>query len=514
MKDERMVLMAGEWRASRAVGHFQVENPSTGAVLPAVFPVSAPEEVWRMVAAAGEAAGVLRDLPGTQIAAFLEDFASAIEQRAEELVETAHVETGLPRSPRLKDVELPRTTDQLRQAAAAARSGSWRKVEMDAARKIYSWNAPLGGAVVVLGPNNFPFAFNSAGGGDFAAALVAQNPVIAKANTGHPDTTRLFAELAHRCAQAHLLPPATIQLCYRIPQATGLELVAHPGVGATAFTGSKEAGLALKRAADATGKPIYLEMSSINPVVVLAGALRERGDAIAREFFASCTMGAGQFCTNPGLVILPESPDGRRFLEVAVRAFAQGQPGVLLNRGVRDNLGSAVATLRKHGARLLCGGGPVEGAGFRFQNTLLQVSGEQFLAAPAALQTEAFGPVSLVVCATDTEQVIEVLARLEGNLTGTIYADTQGADAAEYRQVEPHLRAKVGRLINDRMPTGVAVSPAMNHGGPFPATGHPGFTAVGLPASVARFAALHCYDNVPAERLPEPLRSRVSGDRR
>lgn len=500
------VLIAGQWRASQAAGTFQADNPTRGEALSEIYPVSSREEVLEAIRAGSEAAEALRTTPGEKMAQFLEAFAAAIEERRAELVELAHAETGLPRSPRLNDVELPRTTDQLRQAAAAAREGSWRQPIRDDAKKIYSLRAPLGGPVVVMGPNNFPFAFNSAAGGDFAAALAAHNPVIAKANTSHPGTTRLLAELAHAAARATDLHPATVQLLYRTPRDVGYELVSHPLVGALGFTGSKHAGLQLKAAADKAGKPAYLEMSSVNPLVIMEGALQERGDAIADEFFGSCTMGAGQFCTNPGFVILPDTEAGKQFVEAAVARFTAGVPGVLLGRGGREALVEAVKTLRKHGAELLCGGEPVEDPGYRFANTLLRISGAEFLKHPEELQTEAFGAVALLVVSKDAVQTVEILRHMEGNLTGTVYSDTQGSDDAEYAVIEPALRQRVGRLINDRMPTGVAVSPAMNHGGPYPATGHPGFTAVGIPTSIVRFTALHCYDNVRPERLPAELK--------
>ena len=154
----------------------------------------------------------------------------------------------------------------------------------------------------------------------------------------------------------------------------------------------------------------------------------------------------------------------------------------------------------------MCGGAPAPGPAVRFQNTILLVEGARFLKSPAELQTEAFGPVALLVLSQDTRQTIAILRELEGNLTGAIYSDTQGSDDKNYAVIEPVLRQKVGRLLNDKMPTGVAVSPAMNHGGPFPATGHAGFTAVGLPASIARFTALHCYDAVRPNRLPACFR--------
>ena len=504
--DVSKVLVAGQWRESQTSSFFQAEAPSTGEMLPTQYPVSPREEVMEALRAGAAAAGELRGAEPEKVAKFLETCATGIEQRAAELVEMAHAETALPKTPRLKDVELPRTTDQLRQAARAARDGSWQRPIRDEARKIYSIFAPLGGPVVVMGPNNFPFAFNSAAGGDFAAAIAARSPVIAKANTSHPGTTRLLAEVAFEAARDCHLPESIIQLIYRTPRETGLELVAHPLVGATAFTGSREAGLPLKAAADRAGKPIYLEMSSINPVVILEYALRERSESIANEFFVSCTAGAGQFCTKPGLIILPGTDLGQMFIETARRKFEGAAPGILLGRGVREGLTKAVGVLCQSGAEIVCGDGPLPGPATRFANTILKVSAGTFLRHPQELQTEAFGPVSLLILCRDVEEMMAVTKNIAGSLTGTIYAHGGGADDEAYSFIEPQLRARVGRLLNDKMPTGVAVSPAMNHGGPFPATGHPGFTAVGLPASIQRFTVLQCYDNVLSHRLPPSLR--------
>jgi len=501
------VLIAGEWRASKASDFIQAENPATGEPLPQKYPVSTRDEVVEAVHAGAEAAETLRDVDPKKMAQFLEACAAGIEQRATELVDIANAETGLPKSPRLKDVELPRTTDQLRQAARVARDGSWERPVRDDARKIYSIHAPLGGPVVVMGPNNFPFAYNSAAGGDFAAAIVARNPVIAKANPGHPGTTQILAEIALEAARACGLPLSTVQLIYHTPPDAGFALVSHSLVGATAFTGSREAGLKLKAAADAAGKPIFLEMSSINPVVILEGALLERCDTIADEFFGSCTAAAGQMCTNPGLILLQEGESGRRFLEASKKKFAAAPAGVLLGRGVRERLTQSVQRLRQSGAQLVCGGEPLPGPSVRYENTLLSVSGASFLTHSQELQTEAFGPASLLVTCASVGEIAAVIKSISGQLTGSIYSRTDGADDAAYGAIEPLLRTRVGRLLNDKMPTGVAVSPAMNHGGPYPATGHPGYTAVGLPAAVQRFTALHCYDNIPPRRLPTALKA-------
>ena len=429
------VWIAGKWRQSRSTGSFQAENPAVGAPLPQTYPVSSWDEALEALEAGSAAAEILESTSGAQIAGFLEAYASEIEASADALAERANAETGLPVAPRLRNVELPRTVDQLRQAAAAVRDETWRRPIHDEARNIHSTFAPLGGPVIVMGPNNFPFAFNSISGGDFAAALVAHNPVIAKANPAHPGTTKLFAEAAQRALEKSGLPAATVQLIYHLANEDGLKLVGHPLTGATAFTGSRNAGMKLKAAADAAGKLIYLEMSSVNPVVVLAAALRERGAAIAEEFFTSCTMGAGQFCTNPGLVIVPDTPESQTFVETAKQRFEAATPGVLLARGVLNNAKDGVQRLLKSGAKLLCGGEPAPGPAYRFQNTLLTVTGDEFLKHPHELQTEVFGPSSLIVISRDTPQTAAILGILEGSLTGTIYFD--GEDAEDYAALEP-----------------------------------------------------------------------------
>lgn len=503
------VLLNGSWRSScNPEGTFNAINPATREALPETYPISGKEDVELALTAAQQAVGELSSLAPEVIAHFLETFAGEIEERSHILVQTAQAETGLPATPRLAEVELPRTTNQLRQAAAAALDRSWCRPTIDTAANIRSKYAPMGGAVVVFGPNNFPIAFNSVSGGDFAAAIAAGNPVIAKANTGHPGTSRILADAAFTALRKSNAPPCLVQMVYRLKPEDGLRLVSHPLIGATAFTGSKVAGLRLKKAAENAGKPIYLEMSSLNPVVILPGALEERSETIAREFYDSCTLGSGQFCTNPGLVLLLEGGGSEAFIDSCQGYFHNGPTGVLLGDQVLSDVIAAVNTLRLHGAALITGGQLVEGSSYCYANTLLRVSGRTFLRSPAPLQTEAFGPVSLIVSARDLPQLIEITERLEGSLTGCIYSHTKGADDLLYDQIAPTMRSRVGRLLNDKMPTGVAVSPAMNHGGPYPATSHPGFTAVGIPASMLRFAALHCYDNVRFHRLPLELQDR------
>ena len=506
MSNLQPVLIDGVWRQADVEGTFEPKNPATKEATGEVYPVSSLQDVEEAIEAAAKAAEQIAEVGDEIVASFLERFAERIQARADELVAMANAESGLPASPRLADIELPRTTDQLRQAAAAVRDRSWTMPTIDTASNIRSLFGPLGGAVAVFGPNNFPFAFNSVAGGDFAAAIAAGNPVIGKGNSSHPGTTRLLAEEAHGATQDTGMPAATVQLIYRTSHAVGAQLVSHPKIGATGYTGSRGAGLVLKEAADKAGKPIYLELSSINPVVILPGALAERGVDIAEEFASSCLMGTGQFCTNPGVLLLLKGESTDAFLSAVGASFAAAPVGTLLTEAVENSMERSIEVLTGAGAEVLQGGARGGGNGFSFQNTFLQVDGATFIAQPEALQEEAFGNESLAVVADDMDQAVEVTRHFEGNLTGCIYSDTAGEDESHYRRIEPILRKKVGRLLNDKMPTGVAVVPSMNHGGPFPATGHPGFTAVGLPASIPRFAMLECYDNVREHRLPTELR--------
>jgi alpha-ketoglutaric semialdehyde dehydrogenase len=501
----QLVLIDGRWRPAHASGTFQAIDPATGGPLPEIYPVSTWEDIEAALAAGRKAAPELAARGPEAVAGFLEGFADRIERRKADLVAAAHLETALPAEPRLGSVELPRTLDQLRKAAAACRDRAWCRATIDTKADIRSMYGPLGGPVVVMGPNNFPYAYNAAGGGDFASALAAGNPVIAKAHPGHPTTTRILAEEARTAVESAGLPPATVQLLYHFAPEDGLRLAGHPDVGATAFTGSRPSGLALKKAADESGRPIYLEMSSANPVFVLPGALEERAAGIAVELFQSCTLAAGQMCTKPGLVVVPDGPAARVFVAKVRESFEGSAPMVLLGPRVLEGLRDAAARLAGGGAECLAGGRDLSGRGIRFSPTLFALSGALFLQDPAAFQVESFGTLSVIVVARDTDEMRSIADRLDGHLTGSVYSHSGGKDDGGYDAIAPVLRTKVGRLLNDRMPTGVAVSPAMNHGGPYPATGHPGFTAVGFPAAIIRFAALRCYDHVRTDRLPPEL---------
>ena len=499
------VLINGQWRDAQSTGSFSAFNPNTRQQLPETYPVSSWEDCDAAIEAASDAFCQLRSMDRSSISLFLETFASEIELRAEELVEMAFTETGLARSPRLADVELPRTTNQLRLAATAAANGSWALPTLDTQANIRSVYAGLG-PVVVFGPNNFPFAFGSVSGGDFAAAIAAGNPVIGKANSSHPGTTRIFAEAAAVAAEKSNVPPAIVQLIYRTSHADCERLVSDSRIGGTGYTGSRGAGLKLKQAADAAGKPIYLELSSVNPVVMLPGALEERGQDLVDEFVGSSLMGTGQFCTNPGVIFIPDDENGASFSQGVREKFDNTPAGTLLSEGTEKALNESIRFLESEGATRLTSAVTSDPEKFSCNNALLAVGVQDFIAKPEQMQTEAFGNAALLVTYSSGEQLVAAIDALEGNLTGCIYSDNGGKDDELYHRIAPHLSQKVGRLLNDKMPTGVAVSSAMNHGGPFPATGHPGHSAVGIPGTIRRFAMLQCFDNVRQDRLPPLLR--------
>jgi len=507
-KATEKIWIGGAWRQADASDTFEAFNPATGEPVGGAYPVSNWSDCDQALEAAAEAFENMQALGGDQLADFLDAYAERIESRTEALVEMASQETALAVEPRLRDVELPRTTKQLRQAASEARSQRWRRPVIDKDANIRSWHEPIG-PVFVLGPNNFPLAFNGICGGDFAAALAAGNPVIAKAHPLHPGTTRLLVEAADEAARQTSMPAGIVQMLYHMKPETGLRVIGDRRLGAAAFTGSRRAGLQLKAAADAAGKPIYLEMSSINPVVILRQALSQSGDEIAEQFATSCLMACGQFCTNPGMVILEDGSSASGFIDKVTELFKQAPTGTMLGRSVAESLQENLGVLTRAGAELLTGQVESDPERCAHLPTLMRITGDQFLQEPQVFQTEAFGPTSLIVVANGVDQIRDIFKQLEGNLTGCIYHEGE-PDRADYETIEPALRCKVGRLLNNKMPTGVAVSPAMNHGGPYPATAHPGFTAVGLPASIQRFTVLRCYDNVHPDFLPPALRDGAS----
>ncbi len=498
------VYINGIFRDSVAASSFRASNPSTGEALERDFPVSEWKEIDEALEVASSCFKELRSMSPDKIAAFLDTFADLIQSDKDTLVDLAHEETGLPKTPRLGDVELPRTVNQLKLAAAAARSGSWSMPTIDTKANIRSCYQPIG-PVCVFGPNNFPFAFNSLAGGDFAAAIASGNPVIGKANSSHPATTKRFAELAKQAIEKTGMPKGLVQLLFRTSHVDGERMVGDPRLAAIGYTGSRNAGLQLKSVADKVGKPFYAELSSVNPIVYMPGAMKERVEKLIEEYVASGLMGAGQFCTNPGLLIMLKSQEADRFVSGVTDKYKSSPAGTLLSKSVESSLVKSISILCGAGAELLVGGNKVEGGRCAVANTALRVTGEKFLSDAHSFQTEAFGNAVLIVVCDSMTELKQVIEQLEGNLTGAIYSATDGSDDGIYQPIAEELSQKVGRLLNDKMPTGVAVSPAMNHGGPFPATGHPGFTAVGIPASMIRFAKLTCFDAVRPSRLPAVL---------
>ena len=498
------VYINGIFRDSVAASSFRASNPSTGEALERDFPVSEWKEIDEALEVASSCFKELRSMSPEKIAAFLDTFADLIQSDKDTLVDLAHEETGLPKTPRLGDVELPRTVNQLKLAATAARSGSWSMPTIDTKANIRSCYQPIG-PVCVFGPNNFPFAFNSLAGGDFAAAIASGNPVIGKANSSHPATTKRFAELAKQAIEKTGMPKGLVQLLYRTSHVDGERMVGDPRLAAIGYTGSRNAGLQLKSVADKVGKPFYAELSSVNPIVYMPGAMKERVEKLIEEYVASGLMGAGQFCTNPGLLIMLKSQEADRFVSGVTDKYKSSPAGTLLSKSVESSLVKSISILCGAGAELLVGGNKVEGGRCAVANTALRVTGEKFLSDAHSFQTEAFGNAVLIVVCDSMTELKQVIEQLEGNLTGAIYSATDGSDDGIYQPIAEELSQKVGRLLNDKMPTGVAVSPAMNHGGPFPATGHPGFTAVGIPASMIRFAKLTCFDAVRPSRLPAVL---------
>jgi NADP-dependent aldehyde dehydrogenase len=498
------ILVAGAWRAAGASRTYRAVDPATGRLLEASWPVSGWSDVHLALDAATDAARQLARLPGAAVAAFLESYAARLAVRADDLVAAAHAETGLAVTPRLTEVELPRTLDQLRQAAAAAREGTWRMAMIDRGKNIRAAAQGLG-PVVVFPPANFPLAYGAVTGGDFAAAIAAGNPVIAKAHEGHPTVSRLAADEAVAAVRATGLPAATVQLLHGLEPNDGERLVADPRVGATGFTGSQTAGARLFRAASAAGRVIWVEMGSVNPVVLLPGAIAERASSLADDLTASVTGSAGQFCTKPGVVFLVDDAAARAFIDSVAGRFEAIGPQVMLGSAGCSRLVAALGELEAAGARIRAGAAAASGPASHVP-VLLEVGGRDLLARPEAVLVEAFGNATVLVRCESLEQLEQAVACVHGALGASLYVATDGRDDDAFARIAPLLVERAGRVVENRMPTGLGVVPSMQHGGPWPSAGPPFFSAVGFPWTMLRFARRVCYDGWTENRLPEIVR--------
>jgi alpha-ketoglutaric semialdehyde dehydrogenase len=490
---------------------FYAVNPATGENLQPGFASATEQEVDAAVRLAAEAFDVYSRVSGRERGALLRKIAANIEAIAGDIVERAHRETALP-VPRLQS-ETGRTCGQLRMFAQVAEEGSWVQARVDRADRerkplpkpdLRSMLRPLG-PVVVFGASNFPLAFSVAGG-DTASALAAGNPVIVKAHPAHPGTSELVGRAVQQSVRDCGLPEGVFSLLFDSGTRVGTQLVKHPLVKAGGFTGSYKAGRALMDLAAARPEPIsfFAEMGSTNPVFVLPGALRERGEKIAAGLHTSFTLGAGQFCTKPGMVFLPSGPESIAFARTVQKLVEAPASLHLLTKGIGTAYDAAIAGRKKTEAVALLAESPrpEQGSGFAAHPALFETDGESFL--KSDLDEEIFGPTTLLVNHSGRDQMLAIARSLDGHLTATIHGTE--ADLREYADLVAILEHKVGRLIFNGFPTGVEVSNAMVHGGPYPATSDGRSTSVGSQA-IFRFARLVCYQDFPDSALPDELKN-------
>jgi len=484
-------------------------DPTTGQHLQPGFIPATGEEVELAARLAAEAFEVYRRAPGRERGAFLRKIAAKIESIAEEVVERAGQETALPRA-RLQG-ETARTCGQLRLFAQVAEEGSWVNARIDHAdpgRKpapkpdIRSMLRPLG-PVVVFGASNFPLAFSVAGG-DTASALAGGNTVIVKAHAAHPGTSELVGRAVQESVRECGLPEGVFSLLFGSGSQVGTALMKHPLVRAGGFTGSRTAGRTLMDVAASRPEPIpfYAEMSSTNPVFILPGALHQRAETIAAGLHASFTLGAGQFCTKPGMVFLPQGTDAELFTRTLRQLVTDSSPFHLLTRSIHHSYDSAIAGRKTDSAVELVAQGLQTGAtGFAANSALFETDASAFLGSD--LDAEIFGPTTILVRHASRDQVLAIARSLEGHLTATIHGTDQ--DLREFAELLAILETKVGRLVFNGFPTGVEVTHAMVHGGPYPATSDGRSTSVGSQA-IFRFTRLVCYQGFPDTALPDELK--------
>ncbi len=490
---------------------YSAVNPASGEPLAPVMSSADAAQVDQAAAAAAAAFSTYSRTGLAQRAAFLRLCADEIMALGDSLCDRLSAETGYPRA--RAEGERARTCGQLRMFADYIETGDHLDVRIDTAQPE---RQPLPkpdlrfmqqalGPVAVFGAANFPLAFSVAGG-DTASALAAGCPVLTKGHPSHPGTCELVARAMASAVEKSGLPAGVFSLLMG-GEEVGARLVQAADVKAVGFTGSFTGGTALQRLAGQRPEPIpvFAEMGSVNPVVLLPEALRASADSIARGFVGSLTLGTGQFCVNPGLVLALEGGELEDFLNAAAEKLQQVDAGVMLNQRICAGYDEGLASYRgRNYVQLVAEGRAASGdKGFVAQAALLRTRAEDFLAHPD-IHAEIFGPVSLVVVCNNVAQLRQVLGQLEGQLSGTIHCTE--AELARHTDLVDILTRKVGRLVINGFPTGVEVCPSMMHGGPFPASTDARFTSVGT-AAIKRFLRPVCYQGFPEALLPDALRN-------
>lgn len=481
--------------------------PATNEQLEPAYSQIDVDQLREATAAASEAFDSFSRLEPEAHAAFLDSIADEIEATGDALIERAMQETGLPQARLIG--ERARTTGQLRLFAEVVRTGLHRGVRIDPAQPertpvprldIRQRKVPLG-PVAVFGASNFPLAFSTAGG-DTASALAAGCPVVFKAHSSHPGTSELVASAIGRAIDAHGLHPGVYSHIFGPGRSVGQALVADPGIHAVGFTGSREGGLALVRTAQQRPVPIpvYAEMSSVNPVFILPGALEDDIQALAAGYVQSATGSSGQLCTQPGIVFVPRGEQGDTFLQAVSDALRGSTGQTMLSPSIAGAWREGVER-RDANAEVLARG--TDGEGPHAPAPVIHTADIASFEENHALHDEIFGAASLVVRYGDATELIDATVRLEGQLTATLQLSTGDHELAA--ALLPVLERKVGRILAGGWPTGVEVGHAMVHGGPFPATSDSHTTSVGTLA-IERFLRPVAYQNIPDELLPEALR--------
>jgi 2,5-dioxopentanoate dehydrogenase len=483
-------------------------NPATDQQLEPAFYEATEEEINNAIEKAVEAFQTYRLVNGKDKAAFLEMIAEEIIALGDDLIKRGMEETGLPEA-RLNG-ERGRTVGQLKLFASLLREGSWVGARIDLAdpdRKplpkpdVRSMQRALGPAGV-FGASNFPFAFSVAGG-DTVSALAAGCPVVFKAHPAHPGVCELVGSAIQRAVKKSGMPEGTFSMVNGRSTAVGMALVRHPGITAIGFTGSFRGGKALFDEANkrAIPIPVYAEMGSTNPVFILPDALKERKEKIAQDLAAAVTLGVGQFCTNPGLVFIPNSDDGSKFKEALASSMKGINAGVMLTSGIQGSFQKGIEKLKATKGVEVLAEGPSGGSGSHGTAHLLHASIKSFLN-DHTLEEEVFGPSTLAITADTKAEILQAAKNLSGHITATLHATDK--DLMEYGELISILEQKVGRVIINGYPTGVEVCHSMVHGGPFPATTDSRTTSVGTGA-IARFTRPVAYQNFPASLLPAEL---------
>ena len=508
--NHHLVLKKGQWtEASFPVSSFKAVSPLTAKQLPDSFPVSSFLDLDEMLQWQIEEQSAKESLTGAQLSQFLLDLCGELSRNREKLLETAHNETALEKSPFLDEIEFDQALSYLKSAAEIASKRNWVEARIDRENNIRSMRRPLNGPVVIFSPSAAPFLFSSCIGVNFAAAIAAGNSVIAKGNPLHPLTGLLLAQIVHKVLSDVGLPTSLFQYFHHTTPDLGFRLASHPMVGAVSYTGGFRSGIMLKENADRAGNPIYLDLATVNPILLLPQFISENRNKLAEIITQRALRNSGQNRSRPGPFFLVENVESSQMIHQICENFSHLTARPMLSEVKARRCDMLVASLLRLGARKLTKKEYYSPAPFLYPNTVLVVDLKTYLKYSRQFQEYFTGPVLLFVMLEKVEQFSSVASSIENCSCCSLFVGSSPGSIKNFPNLLAEIRRNSATILENRWPHRQTLSNATIRTGSFPASGNQGFSNYGLPEAIRKFTILQSFEGFTEELLPEVLHTKA-----